>query len=142
MKTVYAKPQDVERKWYVIDAEGVRLGRLATKVATILRGKHKPQYTPFQELGDFVIVVNADKVAVTGRKRERKIYWRHSGYTGSIRGESFETMIGHNPCYPVERAVRGMLPKNRLGRKLFKNLKVYAGSEHPHTAQKPETLEV
>lgn len=142
MKTVYANPQSVERKWYLIDAQGVRLGRLATKVATLLRGKHKPEFAPHQEIGDYVIVINADKVEVTGRKQERKIYWRHSGFPGSMRGESFQTMIGYNPTYPVEHAIRGMLPKNRLGRKLFKNVKVYAGSEHPHAAQKPETLEL
>jgi large subunit ribosomal protein L13 len=142
MKTIYANPQQVERKWYVIDADGVRLGRLATKVATLLRGKHKPEFAPHQEIGDYVIVVNADKIEVTGRKPERKIYWRHSGFTGSLRGESFQTMMSYKPTYPVEKAVRGMLPKNRLGRKLFKNLRVYAGPEHPHAAQKPEQLEL
>jgi large subunit ribosomal protein L13 len=132
----------VERKWFIVDAEGVTLGRLATKVASILRGKHKPEYTPHQEVGDYVIVVNAGKVNVTGRKRERKMYYRHTGYPGALRTENFARMIAKKPVFPVENAIRGMLPKNRLGRKLFKNVKVYPGANHPHAAQRPETLEV
>ena len=142
MKTLFVNPQQIERKWYVIDAEGARLGRLATKVATLLRGKHRPYFTPHQEVGDYVIVVNADKVDLSGKKRESKMYWWHSGYLGALRGENFEKMLQRNPRYPVEQAIRGMLPKNRLGRKLFKNVKVYAGSDHPHQAQKPEEIEL
>jgi large subunit ribosomal protein L13 len=142
MKTVFVNPQKVERKWFIVDAEGVTLGRLATKVASILRGKHKPEYTPHQEVGDYVIVVNAGKVNVTGRKRERKMYYRHTGYPGALRTENFARMIAKKPVFPVENAIRGMLPKNRLGRKLFKNVKVYPGANHPHAAQRPETLEV
>jgi large subunit ribosomal protein L13 len=142
MKTIYVNPQNIERKWYLVDARGVRLGRLATKVASLLRGKHKPYFTPHQEIGDYVIVVNADKVAVSGRKRQNKVYWRHTKYPGGIRGERFQAMIRRKPQFPVEKAVRGMLPQNRLGRKIFKNLKVYAGPDHPHQAQKPEKLEV
>lgn len=142
MKTIYVNPQNIERKWYLVDARGVRLGRLATKVASLLRGKHKPYFTPHQEIGDYVIVVNADKVAVSGRKRQNKVYWRHTKYPGGIRGETFQGMMRRKPQFPVEKAVRGMLPQNRLGRKIFKNLKVYAGPDHPHQAQKPEKLEV
>lgn len=142
MKTIFVNPQDVDRKWYVVDAEGVALGRLATKVASILRGKHKPEFTPHQEIGDYVIVVNAGKVDVTGRKRERKMYYRHTGYPGALRSDNFAGVIKKKPVFPVEHAIRGMLPKNRLGRKLFKNVKVYPGSNHPHAAQQPEKLEV
>ena len=140
MKTIFVKPTEVERKWYVIDAAGQRLGRVAVEAADILRGKKKASYTPHQEVGDYVIIVNADQVAVTGRKATQKMYYRHSGYLGSLSSESFQKMIGRKPQFPVEHAVRGMLPKNRLGRKLFTNLKVYAGPEHPHAAQKPESV--
>lgn len=142
MKTVFVRPQDVERKWFVVDAEGVTLGRLATKVASVLRGKHKPEYTPHQEVGDYVIVVNAGKVNVTGRKREQKLYYRHTGYPGALKQETLGRMLSKKPVFPVEHAIRGMLPKNRMGRKLFKNVKVYPGPDHPHAAQRPETLEV
>ena len=140
MKTIFVKPKEVERKWYVIDAAGQRLGRVAVEAADILRGKKKASYTPHQEVGDYVIIINADQVAVTGRKETQKMYYRHSGYLGSLSSESFQKMIGRKPQFPIEHAVRGMLPKNRLGRKLFTNLKVYAGSEHPHAAQKPEAV--
>ena len=142
MKTVYVSTKDVPRKWYVIDAEGVILGKLAVEVAKLLRGKHKPEYTPYQEIGDYVVVVNADKIAVTGRKPMQKMYHHHSGYPGGLKSTPFAKMIVNKPTYPVEHAIRGMLPKNRLGRKLFTNVKVYAGTEHPHSAQKPESFVV
>jgi large subunit ribosomal protein L13 len=140
MKTILAKQSDVERKWYLIDAEGQRLGRVAEKAAVLLRGKHKPEYAPHQELGDYVIIVNAAKAVLTGRKETQKTYYRHSGYPGSLSATSYEKMLRRKPVFPMEHAVRGMLPKNRLGRKLFTNLKVYAGAEHPHEAQKPEPI--
>ena len=142
MKTIIPKATDVDRKWYVIDAEGQVLGRVAARVASVLRGKHKPEYTPHMEMGDYVIVVNAAKVDVTGRKRTDKMYYRHTGYPGGLRAENFETRIRRRPEFPIEQAVRGMLPKNRLGRKLFQNLKVYAGEAHPHEAQKPQPMAV
>jgi large subunit ribosomal protein L13 len=142
MKTIFVKPQEVERKWYIVDAAGKRLGRVAAKVASILRGKHKPIYTPHQEVGDYVIIVNADKVVVTGNKRKDKLYYHHSGQPGGLRVESFEKVIQKKPTYPLEVAIKGMLPKNRLGRKLFKNVKIYAGEVHPHGAQKPEPLQI
>ncbi|MFP4484301.1 MAG: 50S ribosomal protein L13 [Spirochaetota bacterium] len=142
MRTLYVNEKQIERKWYLIDADGVTLGRLATKVATILRGKHKPYFTPRQELGDYVVIVNAERVNVTGRKRRQKMYYKHSGYPGALRAETFQSMIKRKPEYPIEHAVRGMLPRNRLGRKLFKNVKVYAGPNHPHQAQQPEKLEI
>lgn len=142
MKTIFAKTQDVERGWYVIDAENAILGKLAVKVATVLRGKHKPEFAPNQELGDYVIVVNADKVRVTGSKPVQKMYYRHTGFPGQLRSRNFQEMMEHRPSYVVEHAVRGMLPKNRLGRKLFTNLKVYAGPDHPHAAQKPQQLTI
>ena len=140
MRTIFVKPKEVERKWYVIDAAGQRLGRVAVEAADILRGKKKAAYTPHQEVGDYVIIINADQVAVSGRKATQKMYYRHSGYLGSLKSDSFQKMIGRKPQFPIEHAVRGMLPKNRLGRKLFTNLKVYAGPEHPHAAQKPESV--
>ena len=142
MRTLYVNEKQIERKWYLIDADGVTLGRLATKVATLLRGKHKPFYTPRQELGDYVVIVNAERVNVTGRKRRQKMYYKHSGYPGALREDTFQSMIKRKPEYPIEHAIRGMLPKNRLGRKLFKNVKVYAGPNHPHQAQQPEKLEI
>jgi len=142
MKTIFVKPQEVERKWYIVDAAGKRLGRVAAKVASILRGKHKPIYTPHQEVGDYVIIVNADKVVVTGNKRKDKLYYHHSGQPGGLRVESFEKVIQKKPTYPLEVAIKGMFPKNRLGRKLFKNVKIYAGEVHPHGAQKPEPLQI
>ncbi len=142
MKTIFVKPEKIERKWYVVDVEGMRLGRAAAKIASVLRGKNKPEFMNHQEMGDYVVVVNADKVDVSGRKARQKMYYRHSGYPSGITGESFEKMITKKPVYPMERAVWGMLPKGPLGRKLYKNLKVYAGPNHPHTAQKPEKLEI
>jgi large subunit ribosomal protein L13 len=142
MKTIIPKGKDLERKWFIVDAEGEVLGKVATKVATVLRGKHKPEFTPNMECGDYVIVVNADKVRVTGRKSEQKMYYRHTGYPGALRSMNFQKMMERKSTFPVEHAVRGMLPRNRLGRKLFTNLKVYAGSDHPHAAQKPEELTV
>ena len=142
MKTLYADEKKIERKWYIVDAEGVTLGRLATRVATILRGKHKPIFTPFQELGDYVIVINAAKFNVTGKKMTDKMYYRHTGYPGGLRTANLTKMLESKPEFPVEHAIRGMLPKNRMGRKLFNNLKVYAGSDHPHAAQQPEPLTI
>ena len=142
MKTYVTKPAEVERAWYVVDAEGQTLGRLASSVATILRGKHKPTYNPAVDCGDFVIVLNADKVAVTGRRPEQKKYYRHSLYLGGLKEITLKDQLQLHPERVVESAVRGMLPKNTLGRKMFKKLKVYAGNEHPHDAQQPQPLEL
>ncbi len=142
MKSYIAKPAEVERKWYVVDAEGQTLGRLASKVAMVLRGKNKPTYTPHVDCGDYVIVINAEKVDVTGKKRKEKIYKRHTGYPGGLKEMTFEQLQEKKPEEIINHAVRGMLPKGRLGRQMFKKLKVYAGSEHDHKAQKPETLEI
>ncbi|WP_036485189.1 50S ribosomal protein L13 [Myxosarcina sp. GI1] len=133
---------DLDKKWYVVDAAGQRLGRLATEVATILRGKNKPSFTPHMDTGDFVIVVNAEKVVVTGRKNEQKLYHRHSGRPGGMKTETFDQLQARIPNRIVEKAVKGMLPKNALGRKLFTKLKVYTGAEHPHQAQQPEVLNI
>jgi large subunit ribosomal protein L13 len=139
MTKTYVPPHDtVERNWHVIDAEGQRLGRLATEIATILRGKNKPNFTPNMDTGDFVIVVNADKVVVTGRKDSQKLYRRHSGRPGGMKTETFAQLQARIPERIVEQAVKGMLPKNSLGRKQFTKLKVYAGPEHPHQAQNPQ----
>ena len=140
MKTYYAKPGEVEREWLVVDATDVVLGRLASKVALILKGKHKPQYTPHVDTGDFVIIVNAEKIRVTGNKAAQKSYFRHSGYPGGLKEVSFQRMIERHPDRVVEKAVKGMLPKNTLGRKMGMKLKVYAGPEHPHQAQKPRQI--
>jgi large subunit ribosomal protein L13 len=142
VKTFSAKPQDIERKWFVVDAQGQTLGRLATRIATVLRGKHKPVYTPHMDCGDYVIVVNADKIHVTGQKLEQKTYYRHSGYPGGLRQVSLRRQLQVHPDRVIEAAVRGMLPKNRLGRKMFKKLKIYAGPTHPHEAQQPTALEL
>ena len=142
MKTVSVRPQDVERAWWVIDAEDVVLGRLATEVAHRLRGKHKPSYTPHVDTGDYIIVVNAEKVRVTGKKETDKMYWRHSEYPGGIRGTNVATMRAEHPERIIEKAVKGMLPRNPLGRAMYRKLKVYAGSEHPHSAQQPQVLEM
>ena len=142
MTTVSMRDQDVERSWWVIDAENQTLGRLATEIAHRLRGKHKPEYTPHVDTGDYIIVVNADKVRVTGKKETDKIYWRHSGYPGGIRGTSVATLREKHPERIIENAVKGMLPKNPLGRAMYRKLKVYAGAEHPHAAQQPTTLEL
>ena len=138
--TFMQKKEEVVRNWYVIDAEGVNLGRLATKVATVLRGKHKPTYTPHIDCGDCVVVINAEKVNLTGNKLNDKIYYNHSGYTGGLRERTAKEMIEKYPVEMVERAVKGMLPKGRLGRQMYTKLFVYAGSEHPHAAQKPQEL--
>jgi large subunit ribosomal protein L13 len=140
MKTIFVKPDKVERKWFVIDAAGKRLGRVATEVVRRLRGKHQPYYTPHQEVGDYVVIVNADKVEVTGNKAQRKLYYRHSGYPGGLKSETFSELIARKPAAPLEKAIKGMLPKGPLGRKLFRNVKVYAGPTHPHAAQVPESL--
>ena len=142
MKSYMARPLEVERKWYVVDAEGQTLGRLATEIATILRGKNKPQYTPHVDTGDFVVVVNAEKVAVTGRKAEQKVYRRHSGYPGGLKETSYERMMERRPTEILRRAVKGMMPKNRLARQQLRKLKIYAGPEHPHAAQNPQPYEV
>lgn len=142
MKTFSAKPHEVEREWFVVDAQGQTLGRLATQIATLLRGKHKPIYTPHVDCGDHVIVVNADKINVTGQKLDQKIYYRHSGYPGGLKQVTLRRRLQTHPERVIESAVRGMLPKNRLGRKMFKKLKVYAGPNHPHEAQQPMPLEL
>ncbi len=142
MRTDYAKPDEIaaQRKWYVVDAQEYVLGRLATHVASILRGKHKPNFAPHQDVGDFVVVINAEKIQVTGRKADQKYYFRHSGYPGGEKIIPFKRMLERHPERIIEHAVRLMLPKNALGRKMFKKLKVYAGSEHPHQAQNPQPL--
>ncbi|HET7480996.1 MAG TPA: 50S ribosomal protein L13 [Rubrobacteraceae bacterium] len=142
MKSYMARPQEVERKWYVVDAEGQTLGRLAAEITKVLRGKNKPQYTPHVDTGDFVVVVNADRVEVTGRKAEQKVYRRHTGYPGGLRETSYEVMMQRKPTEILRKAVWGMMPKSRLARQQFKKLKIYAGSEHPHAAQTPEPYEV
>ena len=143
MKNSYMqKKEDVVRTWYVIDAEGISLGRLAAKVSNVLQGKHKPTYTPHVDCGDNVIVVNAEKVNLTGNKLNDKMYYNHSGYTGGLRERTAKEMIEKYPVEMIERAVKGMLPKTRLGRQMYKKLFVYAGNEHPHTAQKPEVMKV
>ena len=140
MKTYMQRKEDVARNWYVVDAEGQTLGRLATKVANVLRGKHKPTYTPHVDCGDYVIVVNAEKVKLTGNKLEDKKYYDHSGHPGGLRERNAKTMIEKYPEEMIERAVKGMLPKGRLGRAMYKKLFVYAGEEHPHAAQKPAEM--
>jgi large subunit ribosomal protein L13 len=142
MKSYMARPLEVERKWYVVDAEGQTLGRLATEIATVLRGKNKPQYTPHVDTGDFVVVVNAEKVVVTGRKAEQKVYRRHSGYPGGLKETSYEQLMERRPNEILRRAVKGMMPKNRLARQQLRKLKIYAGPEHPHAAQNPQPYEV
>ncbi len=142
MKTISAKPHEIEREWFVVDAQGHTLGRLASRIATILRGKHKPIYTPHVDCGDYVIVVNAEKINVTGQKLDKKMYYRHSGYPGGLKQISLRRQLQTHPDRVIEAAVRGMLPKNRLGRKMFKKLKVYAGPDHPHQAQQPKPLKV
>ena len=142
MTTVSAKPAEVEREWHLIDADGKTLGRLATEIARRLRGKHKPIYTPHVDTGDYIVVVNAEKIRVTGRKAQDKMYYWHSGFPGGIKQASFTQMIGRAPERVLELAVKGMLPKNPLGRAMFKKLKVYSGSEHRHSAQQPQPLEI
>ena len=140
--THYAKQGEVSRNWVLIDAEGAVLGRLATQIAMILRGKNKPQFTPNSDCGDFVVVINADKVQLTGNKADQKVYYRHSGYNGGLKAESFRVAMEKHPEQVIERAVRGMLPKTTLGRAQLKKLKVYAGAEHPHATQNPVKIEV
>jgi large subunit ribosomal protein L13 len=142
VRTYTPKPGDVERHWYVIDASDVVLGRLATHVATLLRGKHKPVFAPHVDTGDFVVVVNAEKIAVTGKKLDEKMYYRHSGYPGGLRATSYAELLARDPRRAVEKAVKGMLPHNRLSRQQITKLKVYAGPEHPHAAQKPVPFEI
>jgi large subunit ribosomal protein L13 len=137
-----AKPQTVARRWYVVDADGKTLGRLASQIATILRGKHKPTYTPHVDTGDFVIVVNAEKIRLTGRKLEDKKYYYHTQYPGGLRVRTAAQLLDRKPTKVLELAVKGMLPRNRLGRQMIKKLKIYAGPEHPHGAQQPEVLEL
>ena len=142
MKTEIIKPQEVERSWYIVDAEGQTLGRLSSRVAAVLRGKHKASFSPSVDCGDYVVVINADKIHVTGQKVEKKMYYRHSGYPGGLKEMTLRDQLERYPERPVELAIKGMLPKNKLGRKMFKKLKVYAGSEHPHQAQQPVPLEL
>jgi large subunit ribosomal protein L13 len=142
MKTTITKLAEVDRTWYVVDAEGQTLGRLASRVATILRGKHKPGYSPSVDCGDYVIVVNADKIRVTGNKLDDKMYYRHSGYPGGLSEINLQSQLERYPTRPVELAIKGMLPKNKLGRKMIKKLKVYVGPKHPHQAQSPVPLEL
>jgi large subunit ribosomal protein L13 len=142
MKTYSAKPGEVSRDWYVVDAQGQTLGRLATQIADTLRGKRKPQFTPHVDTGDFVIVVNAEKIAVTGNKLDQKMYYRHSGYPGGLRSRSLREQLDRRPTEVIRTAVRGMLPKNRLARKQLVKLKVYTGPEHPHESQNPKPLDL
>ncbi|MDX1693629.1 MAG: 50S ribosomal protein L13 [Ketobacteraceae bacterium] len=142
MKTYSAKAETVEHDWYVVDAADKTLGRLSTEIARRLRGKHKPVYTPHVDTGDYIVVVNADKVKVTGNKRNDKMYYRHSGYPGGMKSMNFDKLIAHDPKRVVELAVKGMMPRNPLGRKMLGKLKVYAGPEHPHAAQQPKELSI
>jgi large subunit ribosomal protein L13 len=142
MKTYVATPATRERNWLVVDANGQTLGRLATQIADTLRGKNKPEYTPHCDTGDFVIVVNAEKISVTGNKRQEKRYYRHSGYPGGLRSRTLQEMLDRRPEEVIRKAVKGMLPRNRLGRAQLTKLKVYAGPDHPHAAQKPEPMEI
>jgi large subunit ribosomal protein L13 len=142
MKTYVATPAERQRDWYVVDAEGQTLGRLATRIADALRGKRKPEYTPHVDTGDFVIVVNAEKIRVTGDKLHSKVYWRHSGYPGGIRSRTLGEMLARRPEEVIRKAVKGMLPRNRLARAQLRKLKVYAGPEHPHQAQQPQAMEI
>ena len=142
MKTFSAKPEAVRRDWYLVDAEGKTLGRLATELARRLRGKHKPTYTPHVDTGDYIVVINAEKIRVTGEKLKDKIYYKHTGYIGNMRAEPLEKLLARAPERVLESAVKGMLPKNPLGRRMFKKLKVVRGTEHPHAAQQPTPLEI
>ena len=142
MKTFSAKPETVKRDWYVVDASGLTLGRLATEIATRLRGKHKPEYTPHVDTGDYIVVVNAEKVHVTGKKAQDKIYYSPSGFPGGIKSISFEKLINRAPERVIESAVKGMLPKNPLGRAMYRKMKVYKGAAHPHAAQQPQELKI
>ena len=142
MNTYVTKQTDIKRDWYVVDAQGQTLGRLATRIAAVLKGKHKPIYTPSLDTGDYVVVINAGKLVATGRKLDEKMYYRHTGYPGGLRRINLRDQLEKHPERVISAAVRGMLPHNRLGRAMFKKLKVYAGAEHPHAAHKPKTLEL
>lgn len=142
MKTFNAKPETVKRDWYLVDAESKILGRLASEIAKRLRGKHKPEYTPHVDVGDNIVVINAAKVQVTGAKEKNKVYYRHSGYPGGLKSITFDKLRASNPVKVIELAVKGMLPKTKLGRAMFKKLKVYADVDHPHIAQQPQTLKI
>lgn len=142
MKSFVAKPLEVERKWFVVDAEGKTLGRLSSEIAKILRGKHKPIYTPHVDTGDFVIVINAEKIEVSGKKADQKVYRHHTGFLGGLKEKSYKEMLAKKPEEIISQAVKGMLPKNSLGKQMFKKLKVYAGPDHDHAAQKPEVIEL
>ena len=142
MKTFSAKPAEVTRQWFIIDAADKTLGRLSTEIAHRLRGKHKPEYTPHVDTGDYIVVINAEKVRVTGNKLNDKMYYRHTGYIGNLKSTNLKDLLNTHPERVIESAVKGMLPKNPLGRAMFKNLKVYAGSEHKHHSQQPESLEI
>ena len=142
MKTIFVKDQDAVRNWYVVDAADKPLGRVAAKVAAVLRGKHKATFTPNQEMGDYIVIINADKVAVTGGKEQKKIYYKYSGFVGGLKNHTFEKLIEKHPEDPIRLAIKGMLPNGRLGRAIMDNVKIYAGAEHPHAAQNPKALEV
>jgi large subunit ribosomal protein L13 len=142
MKTLSAKPESVKRDWYIVDASGKTLGRLASEIANRLRGKHKPEYTPHVDTGDYIVVVNAEKIAVTGKKAENKMYYHHTGFPGGIKEANFNTLQQSKPARVIELAVKGMMPRNPLGRAMLSKLKVYAGSEHPHVAQQPQQLDI
>lgn len=142
MKTIFVKPLTVQKKWYLIDAEGKELGRVAVAAARILRGKNKPEYVPHQDMGDFVIIINAEKAALTGNKYQDKMYYHHSNYPGGLKQTNYADMIKRKPVFPMEHAVKGMLPRGPLGRKLFTNMRVYAGANHQQTAQQPITVEI
>jgi large subunit ribosomal protein L13 len=142
MRTIFLKPKDIQKKWYIVDATDMVLGRLCVTVTNVLRGKNKPIFSPHMDCGDFVIVINAEKIKVTGKKLEDKVYYRHTGYPGHMKHETLGKVLKRRPEFPIETAIKGMLPKTSLGRKLFGNVKVYAGSTHPHAAQQPEKLEI
>jgi len=142
MKTFSAKPHETERSWWIVDLDGKTVGRVATQIASVLRGKHKPTYTPHMDEGDFVIVVNAEKVVFTGRKTQQKTYWRHSGFPGGIKSMTADKMLQRHPERVILEAVRGMLPKGPLGRKMIRKFKIYTGPDHPHAAQQPESMDV
>ena len=142
MRTWTPKASEIERQWWVVDANGQTLGRVASQVATLLRGKHKPTFTPHVDAGDFVVVINADKIEVSGKKRDQKIYARHSGYPGGFRTQTFRQLQAKHPERIIEKAVKGMLPHNRLGRQLYRKLKVYTGNQHPHQAQQPKVMDL
>ncbi|RPJ06856.1 MAG: 50S ribosomal protein L13 [Spirochaetaceae bacterium] len=140
MKTIWTKPKDVQEQWFIIDAEGKTLGRVAAKVASIVRGKEKAIFTPHLNFGDKVVIINAEKIHISGKKAQNKMYYQHSGYIGGMKSSNFAKMIVRKPTFPLEQAIKGMLPHGPLGRKCFQNVKIYAGTQHPHVAQKPQEL--